>query len=411
MIEHMAEKKTVLLGVTGGIAAYKAASLASALTKRNYTVLPVLTKGACEFVSPLTFTAVTGNKALTELFDSGIEPEIAHIALARRADLVLIAPATADVLAKLACGIADDLLTSAVLAATCKKLVAPAMNTHMFENPATQRNLAQLRADGFGVVEPGRGHLACGEDGRGRLADEEDLIAAVESTLNGNDSLAGKKVVVSAGPTIEPIDPVRCLTNRSTGKMGYAVAKMAARRGAEVVLVSGKTSLPAPYGADVLRVETAAEMAQAVLREAAGADLVIMAAAVADYTPAEYAENKIKKSGGALTLALRRTEDILAALGERKPAWQVLCGFSMETENLLENSRKKLAAKHADLIVANPVAEEGAGFACDTNRAVLLSATEETALPMMTKEALADAILDRLTEMLGAKISAGAVKS
>ena len=406
----MAEKKTILLGVTGGIAAYKAAGLASALTKRGYTVLPVLTKGACEFISPLTFTAVTGNKALTELFDSGIEPEIAHIALAKQADLVLIAPATADVIAKVANGIADDLLTSAVLAATCKKLVAPAMNTHMFENPATQRNLAQLRADGFGVVEPGKGHLACGEDGKGRLADEEELIAAVECALHGNDSLAGKKVVVSAGPTIEPIDPVRYLTNRSTGKMGYAVAKMAALRGADVVLVSGKTNLPVPYGTSVLNVETAAEMAEAVLRESAEADLVIMAAAVADYTPAEYAENKIKKSGGELTLILRRTEDILAELGGKKPDWQVLCGFSMETENLMENSRKKLTAKHADLIVANSISEEGAGFAADTNKAVLLSADEETVLPMMTKDALADAILDRMAEMLEVKTSAIAVK-
>jgi phosphopantothenoylcysteine decarboxylase/phosphopantothenate--cysteine ligase len=280
----------------------------------------------------------------------------------------------------------------------------------MFENPATQRNLAQLRADGFGVVEPGRGHLACGDDGKGRLADEEELIAAVECSLHGNDSLAGKKVVVSAGPTIEPIDPVRFLTNRSTGKMGYAVAKMAALCGADVVLVSGKTNLPAPYGATMLHVETAAEMAEAVLKEAAEADLVIMAAAVADYTPAAYAENKIKKSDGELTLLLRRTKDVLAALGEKKPDWQVLCGFSMETENLLENSRKKLAAKHADLIVANSIAEEGSGFAADTNKAVLLSAEEETVLPMMTKEALADAILDRMTEMLGAKTSAGAAK-
>jgi phosphopantothenoylcysteine decarboxylase/phosphopantothenate--cysteine ligase len=406
----MAGKKTILLGITGGIAAYKAAGLASALTKRNYNVLPVLTKGACEFISPLTFTAVTGNKALTELFASGIEPEIAHIALAKQADLVLIAPASADVLAKLANGIADDLLTSAVLAATCKKLAAPAMNTHMFENPATQRNLAQLRADGFGIVEPGMGHLACGDDGKGRLADEEELVAAVECALHGNDSLAGKKVVVSAGPTVEPLDPVRYLTNRSTGKMGYAVAKMAALRGADVVLISGKTNLPVPYGTSVLSVETAAEMAKAVLKESAEADLVVMAAAVADYTPAEYAENKIKKSDGELTLSLRRTKDILAALGEKKPDWQVLCGFSMETENLMENSRKKLSAKHADLIVANSIAEEGAGFAADTNKAVLLSAEEETVLPMMTKEALADAILDRMTEMLDAKTSAGAVK-
>ncbi|HQQ90104.1 MAG TPA: bifunctional phosphopantothenoylcysteine decarboxylase/phosphopantothenate--cysteine ligase CoaBC, partial [Oscillospiraceae bacterium] len=383
----MAGKKTILLGITGGIAAYKAAGLASALTKRNYNVLPVLTKGACEFISPLTFTAVTGNKALTELFNSGIEPEIAHIALAKQADLVLIAPASADVLAKLANGIADDLLTSAVLAATCKKLAAPAMNTHMFENPATQRNLAQLRADGFGIVEPGKGHLACGDEGKGRLADEEELIAAVECALHGNDSLAGKKVVVSAGPTMEPLDPVRYLTNRSTGKMGYAVAKMAALRGADVVLISGKTNLPVPYGTSVLSVETAAEMAKAVLKESAEADLVVMAAAVADYTPAEYAENKIKKSDGELTLSLRRTKDILAALGEKKPDWQVLCGFSMETENLMENSRKKLSAKHADLIVANSIAEEGAGFAADTNKAVLLSAEEETVLPMMTKEA------------------------
>ncbi len=406
----MAGKKTILLGITGGIAAYKAAGLASALTKRNYNVLPVLTKGACEFISPLTFTAVTGNKALTELFNSGIEPEIAHIALAKQADLVLIAPASADVLAKLANGIADDLLTSAVLAATCKKLAAPAMNTHMFENPATQRNLAQLRADGFGIVEPGKGHLACGDEGKGRLADEEELIAAVECALHGNDSLAGKKVVVSAGPTVEPLDPVRYLTNRSTGKMGYAVAKMAALRGADVVLISGKTNLPVPYGTSVLSVETAAEMAKAVLKESAEADLVVMAAAVADYTPAEYAENKIKKSDGELTLSLRRTKDILAALGEKKPDWQVLCGFSMETENLMENSRKKLSAKHADLIVANSIAEEGAGFAADTNKAVLLSAEEETVLPMMTKEALADAILDRMTEMLDAKTTAGAVK-
>jgi len=406
----MAGKKTILLGITGGIAAYKAAGLASALTKRNYNVLPVLTKGACEFISPLTFTAVTGNKALTELFNSGIEPEIAHIALAKQADLVLIAPASADVLAKLANGIADDLLTSAVLAATCKKLAAPAMNTHMFENPATQRNLAQLRADGFGIVEPGKGHLACGDEGKGRLADEEELIAAVECALHGNDSLAGKKVVVSAGPTMEPLDPVRYLTNRSTGKMGYAVAKMAALRGADVVLISGKTNLPVPYGTSVLSVETAAEMAKAVLKESAEADLVVMAAAVADYTPAEYAENKIKKSDGELTLSLRRTKDILAALGEKKPDWQVLCGFSMETENLMENSRKKLSAKHADLIVANSIAEEGAGFAADTNKAVLLSAEEETVLPMMTKEALADAILDRMTEMLDAKTTAGAVK-
>lgn len=391
----MSEKKNLLIGVTGGIAAYKVCEVASYFTKKGVNVNVVMTEHGAEFVAPLTFEALTKNPCLTSLFDGKSADPVAHVNLGRTADAVLVAPATANVIAKLANGIADDMLTSTVLAASCKKLVAPAMFTGMLENPATQRNIEQLRRDGFEIIEPESGRLACGAVGSGRLAEPAELISAVEEALFGSDELKGKRVLVTAGPTREEIDPVRYITNRSSGKMGYAIAKAAKAMGAEVELVSGKTELLPPYGVSTVFVSSAEDMYNAVMNRAQKADIVVMAAAVADYTPAEKAEQKMKKSDGELSLSLTRTKDILAALGEENNEHRVLVGFSMETENLLENSRKKLLSKNADMIVANSIASENTGFGVDTNAAVLITANGETETGLMTKDELARLILEK----------------
>ena len=395
----MPDKKNLLIGVTGGIAAYKVCNVASYFTKMGVNVNVVMTEHGAEFVTPLTFEALTKNPCLTSLFDGKSDDPVAHVNLGRTADCVLIAPATANVIAKLANGIADDMLTSTVLAASCKKLVAPAMFTGMLENIATQRNIARLREDGFEIIEAEEGRLACGAVGSGRLAEPDELISAVEQVLFGSSVLKNKRVLITAGATQEEIDPVRYITNHSSGKMGYALAKAARSMGAEVELVSGKTAIKPPYGVSTTFVTSAEEMSTAVLSRAQNADIIVMAAAVADYTPAEKASQKIKKSDGEHALVLKRTEDILAEIGRRKTRAQTVVGFSMETENLLENSRKKLAAKNADMIVANSVASTSTGFGVDTNAAVLITKDSETESGLLTKDELAHLILEKAAQL------------
>ena len=396
----MLQGKTIVLGVSGGIACYKAAALASMLVKQHADVQVIMTAHATEFVAPLTFEQLTGNRALVDTFDRNFERKVAHVSVADRADLVLIAPATANVLAKLANGLADDMLTTTVLACDCPKAAAPAMNTRMYENPVTQDNLNRLRHYGWEVVEPGTGHLACGAEGKGRLPEPEELLEVCLHALAHEKDLAGKRVLVTAGPTQEDLDPVRYLTNRSSGKMGYAIARAAARRGAEVTLVSGPVSLAAPKYVSLVPIRSAQEMYEAVMAAAPRADIVIKAAAVADYRPAAVADNKLKKKDGELSIPLERTKDILAALGESKRPGQFLCGFSMETENMLENSRKKLEKKHLDLIAANNVKVAGAGFAVDTNVLTLIAPDDMKELPLLSKDAAADALLDEIVRRM-----------
>ncbi len=396
----MLQGKTIVLGVSGGIACYKAAALASMLVRQHADVQVIMTKNATEFVTPLTFEQLTGNRTLVDTFDRNFERKVAHVSVADRADLVLIAPATANVLAKLANGLADDMLTTTVLACDCPKAAAPAMNTRMFENPVTQDNLNKLRHYGWEIVEPGTGHLACGAEGKGRLPEPEELLEVCLHALAHEKDLAGRRVLVTAGPTQEDLDPVRYLTNRSSGKMGYAIAKAAARRGAEVTLVSGPVSLAAPKYVSLVPVRSAQEMYEAVMAAAKDADVVIKAAAVADYRPASVADNKLKKKDGELSIPLERTKDILAALGEGKRPGQFLCGFSMETENMLENSRKKLEKKHLDLIAANNVKVAGAGFAVDTNVLTLIGPDDMKELPLLSKDAAADALLDEIVRRM-----------
>lgn len=395
----MPEKKNLLIGVSGGIAAYKVCNVASYFTKKGVNVNVVMTKHGAEFVGPITFEALTKNPCLTSLFDGKSDDPVAHVNLGRNADCVLVAPATANVIAKLANGIADDMLTSTVLAANCKKLVAPAMFTGMLENPTTQRNLNRLRADGFEIIEAEEGRLACGAVGSGRLAEPEQLISAVEQVLFGNDMLKGKRVLITAGATQEDIDPVRYITNHSSGKMGYALAKAARSMGAETVLVSGKTGIEPPYGVSTVFVSSAEEMYNETVARAQNADIIVMAAAVADYTPAEKAQQKIKKSGGECSLVLKRTKDILARVGKNKTDAQTVVGFSMETENLVENSRKKLASKNADMIVANSIASDKTGFGVDTNAAVLITKNGETETELLSKDDLAKIILEKAAEL------------
>lgn len=400
MRNNMPEKKNLLIGVTGGIAAYKVCEVASYFTKKGVNVNVVMTEHGTEFVAPLTFEALTKNPCLVSLFDGKSLDPVAHVNLGRTADVVLVAPATANVIAKLANGIADDMLTTTVLAASCKKLIAPAMFTGMLENPATQRNIEQLKNDGFEVIEPESGRLACGAVGSGRLAEPAELISAVEQALFGSSELSGKKVLVTAGATREEIDPVRFITNHSSGKMGYAVAKAARAMGAEVTLISGKTEIMPPYGVSTVFVNSAEDMYNCVTERAQNADIVVMAAAVADYTPAERAEQKVKKSDGELSVKLKRTKDILAALGKENNEHRVLVGFSMETENLAENSRKKLLSKNADMIVANSVSSEKTGFGVDTNAAILITKEGETETELMTKEELAKVILQKAAKIV-----------
>lgn len=388
-------KQTIVLGICGGIAAYKMAELASRLTKEGYQVEVLMTENATKFIAPLTFETLTGNKCMVDTFDRNFEWDVKHISLAKRAEVCLIAPATANVCAKLAHGLADDMLTTTVLAMRCPVLVAPSMNTAMYENAITQRNFATLREAGMTLIEAESGVLACRDVGKGRLPRVEVLYEHLMIALSDKD-LAGKKVLVTAGATREPIDPVRYLTNRSTGKMGYAIAKAAVRRGAEVVLVSGKTALAPVLGATLIEVETAAEMYDAVMAQS-DADIIIKAAAVADFTPAAVADNKLKKKDGEeLTLPLARTKDILQALGAQKRPGQKLCGFSMETVDLVENSAKKLEKKQLDLVAANNVKVEGAGFGVDTNVVTLITKDGVRELPKMTKWEVANVLLDAL---------------
>lgn len=395
----MLKGKTVILGVTGGIAAYKAAMLCSALVKQHCSVKVVMTRNAAEFITPLTFETLSGSRVALDTFDRNRPHQTEHISLSDEADLVLIAPATANVIAKLAHGIADDMLTTTVLSCDCPKLIAPAMNTRMYENPVTQDNLSLLRKYGWEIIEPGTGRLACGSEGKGRMAEPEELLEAVIHSVSHEKDMKGLKVLVTAGPTLEAIDPVRFISNHSTGKMGYALARRAAARGAEVTLVTGPSSLKAPSFTEVVRITSASDMFREVTSRAPEMDIVIKAAAVADYRPRRASEEKIKKTGSEASIALERTEDILSFLGEHKREGQLLCGFSMETEDLLPNSRRKLEGKNLDMVCANSLREEGAGFAVDTNILTLISKDKETSLPLMSKEEAADRILDELLRL------------
>ena len=390
----MLKNKTVLLGVTGGIAAYKAAALASALVKLHANVEVVMTENATQFVTPLTFEQLTGRRTMVNTFDRNFSHQVEHISLAQRTDLVVIAPATANVCAKLAHGLADDMLTTTVLACKCPKLIAPAMNTNMYENPVTQDNLDILRKYGWEVMEPASGRLACGVVGKGKMPEPEEIMQHILQHIALLHDLSGKKVLVTAGPTQEALDPVRYLTNHSTGKMGYALAKMATLRGAEVTLVSGPVNLaPLPF-VKMVNIVSAADMFAAVAAHAPQADMIFMAAAIADYTPASYADNKIKKKEGDMAIPLNRTQDILKWLGANRREDQVICGFSMETENLIENSRAKLLKKNADMICANNLKVEGAGFGVDTNVISVITKDTLTELPLQSKDSAANAILD-----------------
>ncbi len=392
--------KTILLGVTGGIAAYKAAALASSLVKLHASVEVIMTRNATQFITPLTFETLTGRRVMVDTFDRNFNHQVEHIALAQRTDLVIIAPATANVCAKLAHGLADDMLTTTVLACRCPKLIAPAMNTNMYENPVTQDNLAALSRYGWEVIAPASGRLACGAVGTGKLPEPEVLVEHILHQLALPHDLQGKRVLVTAGPTQEALDPVRYLTNRSTGKMGYAIAKMAMLRGAEVTLISGPSSLQPPSFVELVCIRSADQMFQEVTARAGNADFIFMAAAVADYTPTCYCDEKIKKKDGALSIPLSRTRDILDHLGRHRRDGQILCGFSMETENLLENSREKLLQKNADMICANNLKVAGAGFGVDTNVITVITKEGVHELPLQSKEDAANAILDCAANLL-----------
>ena len=388
--------KTVVLAITGGIAAYKIATLASMLVKQKATVLVLMTENATRFIAPLTFEALTGTRCMVDTFDRSFSFEIEHVAVADRADLVLVAPASANVIAKMANGIADDMLTTTVLACRCPKLVAPAMNTGMYENPATQANLARLREYGVEVIDPACGRLACGAVGPGKMPEPQQLLEHIQRHLACQKDMAGLHLLVTAGPTREALDPVRFITNHSTGRMGYELARAAMLRGAQVTLVSGPTALEPPPFVELVRVESAAQMHDAVMAAAPAQDVIIKAAAVADYRPAHTAGEKIKKSGADLTLELTRTPDILAELGAARRPGQFLCGFAMETRDLLDNARAKLEKKGADMIVANSLREAGAGFGGATNHVTLVEPTGCTELPLAGKDEVAHRILDRI---------------
>ena len=395
----MLKGKTVLLGVTGGIAAYKAAALASALVKQHAAVEVVMTENATEFITPLTFEQLTGRRTMVNTFDRNFSHQVEHISLAERTDLVIIAPATANVCAKLAHGLADDMLTTTVLACRCPKLIAPAMNTNMYENPVTQDNLDILRRYGWDVIEPASGRLACGAVGKGKMPEPEDLLQHILKYIALPHDLEGKHVMITAGPTQEALDPVRYLTNHSTGKMGYALAKMAMLRGAQVTLISGKTAIAPPPFVNVVNVTSAEDMFKAVAEHAPNADFIFKSAAVADYTPADYCDNKMKKKDGDLSIPLKRTQDILKYLGEHRRENQVICGFSMETENMVENSRLKLTKKNVDMICANNLKQAGAGFGVDTNIITIITKSGIQELPLLSKEAAANAILDEAMKL------------
>lgn len=392
----MLKGKTVVLGVTGSIAAYKIANLASMLSKLHAEIHVLMTENATNFINPITFETLTGNKCLVDTFDRNFQYSVEHVALAKKADVVLIAPASANVIGKIANGIADDMLTTTVMACTCHKIISPAMNTNMFNNPIVQDNIEKLKRFGMEVIQPDTGMLACKDIGAGKLPSEEVLFDYILKEIRFKKDLAGKKILVTAGPTVEAVDPVRFITNRSTGKMGYAIAKIASLRGADVTLVSGPVSIEPPRFVNVINVESAEEMFNEVSSKADSMDIIIKAAAVADYTPVSVADEKIKKKDGDLSIPLKRTKDILKYLGENKKENQFICGFSMETENLLENSKKKLEKKNVDMIVANNVKVEGAGFGVDTNVVTLITKDGYKELPQMSKEDVAAAILDAI---------------
>lgn len=392
----MLKGKTVVLAVSGSIAAYKIASLASALKKLHANVQVLMTKNAVNFINPITFESLTGNKCLVDTFDRNFQYSVEHVALAKQADVVLVAPASANVIGKIAHGIADDMLTTTVMACKCKKIIAPAMNTNMFDNPILQDNLKILEHYGYEVISPAVGYLACGDTGGGKMPEPELLLQYILREIAYEKDMQGKRVLVTAGPTQESIDPVRFITNHSTGKMGYAIAKMCMLRGAEVTLVSGPTSIAKPEFVHVVDVVTAKEMYEEVTKRAKDQDIIIKAAAVADYRPKSVSSEKMKKKDDDLAIPMERTDDILKFLGEHKKEHQFLCGFSMETENMLENSRKKLEKKHLDMIVANNLKVEGAGFAGDTNVVTIITGQEEVSLGKMTKEETALRILDEI---------------
>ena len=395
----MLQGKTVVLGVSGGIAAYKIPNLASMLKKLHADVEVILTEHACNFITPVTFESLTGNKCLVDTFDRNFRFQVEHVELARRADVFLIAPATANVIAKAVHGLADDMLTTTFLACQAPKLIAPAMNTRMYENPITQDNLALCQKYGIRVIDPAKGYLACGDVGAGKMPEPAELLEYILQEIACEKDLAGKKILVTAGPTREEMDPVRYITNHSTGKMGYAIAQAAVRRGAQVTLVSGPTGLEKPRFAACVDIVSAEDMFREVTGRAPEQDVVIKAAAVADYRPAEVSREKMKKKDGELSIPLVRTRDILAYLGQNKKEGQFLCGFSMETEHMLENSRAKLEKKNLDMIVANNLRQQGAGFGTDTNVVTIITKDGEISLPQMSKDEAAHRILDQILKI------------
>jgi phosphopantothenoylcysteine decarboxylase/phosphopantothenate--cysteine ligase len=391
--------KTIILGVTGSIAAYKTAMLASALIKQHADVHVLMTENATKFITPLTFETLTGNKCVVDTFDRNFSFDVKHVSLAKKAVLVLIAPCSANVIGKLSNGICDDILTTTLMATKATRIIAPAMNTGMWENPIMQDNLKRLQAYGYHIITPATGRLACGDTGMGKMPEPDTLLEHILLHIAKDKDLKGKRILVSAGPTQEAIDPVRYITNHSSGKMGYAIAKMAAMRGAEVSLISGPVNINPFTGVCVVHVKSAQDMYDAVKKGAANSDIIIMCSAVADYTPMTYYDQKVKKNDSDLSIPLKRTQDILKYLGEHKQEGQLIIGFSMETENLLENSRQKLTKKNADMICANSINEGKTGFAVNTNQVTLITPTEVHELPLCTKDDTANMILDKIKEL------------
>lgn len=398
-MEKILKSKTVVLGVTGSIAAYKIANLASSLVKKGANVHVIMTKNATNFINPITFETLTGNKCLVDTFDRNFEFSVEHVSLAKQADIFMVAPASANVIGKIANGIADDMLTTTIMACKCHKVISPAMNTNMFENPIVQDNLEKLRNYGYEVIDPASGYLACGDTGAGKMPEPTVLESYIMKNIAMEKDMAGKKVLITAGPTMEAIDPVRFISNHSTGKMGYALAKIAMERGAEVTLVTGKTYIEKPGFVKIIDVKSAKEMFDAVDKEFDSQDIVIMSAAVADYRPKTVADEKIKKNDGETAIELERTDDILGTMSKRKKN-QFLCGFSMETEHMLENSKNKLKKKNLDMICANNLKVEGAGFGTDTNVVTLITENESRQLPIMSKEQVANEILTEINNRI-----------
>lgn len=398
-MEKILKSKTVVLGVTGSIAAYKIANLASSLVKKGANVHVIMTKNATNFINPITFETLTGNKCLVDTFDRNFEFSVEHVSLAKQADIFMVAPASANVIGKIANGIADDMLTTTIMACKCHKVISPAMNTNMFENPIVQDNLEKLRNYGYEVIDPASGYLACGDTGAGKMPEPTVLESYIMKNIAMEKDMAGKKVLITAGPTMEAIDPVRFISNHSTGKMGYALAKIAMERGAEVTLVTGKTYIEKPDFVKIIDVKSAKEMFDAVDKEFDSQDIVIMSAAVADYRPKTVADEKIKKNDGETAIKLERTDDILGTMSKRKKN-QFLCGFSMETEHMLENAKNKLKKKNLDMICANNLKVEGAGFGTDTNVVTLITENESRQLPIMSKEQVANEILTEINNRI-----------